>query len=182
MEQIRRLASRLFIIAGNASSGKDKIISAVMTLGSLHAQVVKKYTTRQATNEDGAEIICKYDIEGELNTSFDEGFKKCDICYDRNNNTYGIISSDIWEAMKSGLFQVISVSEAETINQLKNKFGSSVVLIYVHSNSETPPEELTLFVDNFDKFDHVLIYEDKYEDLYDQLFRLFRAYEKGLLK
>lgn len=181
MEHIRRLASRLFIIAGNASSGKDKIINAVMTLGLLHAEVVKKYTTRQATIEDGAEIICKYDIEGKLNLSFDDGFKKCDICYERNNNTYGIISSDIWMAMKSGLFQVISVSEAETINQLKNKFGSSVILIYVHSDTETPPEELTLFVDNFDKFNHVLIYEDKYEDLYDQLFRLFRAYEKGLL-
>lgn len=169
----------MFVIAGNASAGKDKIISAVMDLGSLHAQVVTKYTTRQATSEDGREIICKINEKGLLNPDFEKGFSKCDILYDRNNNTYGINSADIWEGMKSGLFQVVSVSDAGPINQLKTKFGSAVVLIYVHSDAKTPPTELDLFVNNFDKFNHVLIYEDKYEDLYDQLFRLFRAYERG---
>jgi guanylate kinase len=181
MEKYRRLASRLFIIAGNASSGKDKIISAVRELGSIHAQIVTKYTTRQETDEDGSEIVCKLRKDGELNPDFHEKFVKCDISYDRNSNTYRIDSSDIWDAMKSGLFQVVSVTEAEPINQLKTKFGSAVILIYVHSDSEMPPNELSLFVNNFDKFDHVLIYENSYEDLYDQLFRLFRAYEKGFI-
>lgn len=179
----RRLASKLFIIAGNASSGKDNIISATRELGSFHAQVVRKYTTRQATSEDGNEIVCRLTDEGNPNLQYNEKDveKNCDICYERNGNKYYIDSREIWDGMKSGLFQVISVTDAETINQLKKKFGNAVELIYVHSDSETTPTELDLFVDNFDKFDHVLIYEDKYEDLYDQLFRLFRAYEKGLL-
>jgi guanylate kinase len=182
MEKHRRLASRLFIIAGNASSGKDKIISAVRELGSIHAQIVTKYTTRQETDEDGSEIVCRVRKNGKLNPVFQKNFEKCDISYDRNGNTYRIDSSGIWDAMKSGLFQVVSVTEADPINQLKTKFGSAVVLIYVHSDSVVPPEELSLFVNNFDKFDHVLIYENSYEDLYDQLFRLFRAYEKGFIK
>jgi len=178
----RRLASRLFIIAGNASAGKDKIISAVRELGSTHAQIVTKYTTRQETEEDGSEIVCKTRKDGTPNPAFSDKFDVCDISYDRNGNTYRVNSTDIWEAMKDGLFQVVSVTEADPINQLKTKFGSSVVLIYVHSDSITPPIELSLFVNNFDKFDHVLIYEDNYEDLYDQLFRLFRAYEKGFIR
>lgn len=179
----RRLASKLFVIAGNASSGKDNIISATRELGSFHAQVVTKYTTRQATKDDGSEIVCKLTVNGEQNMQFDKKCveKNCDIWYERNDNKYYIDSKEIWDGMKSGLFQVISVTDANTINQLKKKFGNAVELIYVHSDSETTPKELNLFVDNFDKFDHVLIYEDKYEDLYDQLFRLFRAYEKGLL-
>ena len=180
----RRLASKLFVIAGNASSGKDNIISATRELGSFHAQVVRKYTTRRATEEDGSEIVCRLTAKGKSNVQFDEKEveKNCDIWYERNGNRYYIDSKEIWDGMKSGLFQVISVTDAKTINQLKKKFGNAVVLIYVHSDSETTPVELDLFVNNFDKFNHVLIYEDKYEDLYDQLFRLFRAYEKGLLK
>jgi ribose 1,5-bisphosphokinase PhnN len=178
----RKLTSRLFIIAGNVSSGKDKIISAVRELGALHAQVVTKYTTRKETEDDGSELVCKIDKDGKPNPIFLKKFDKCDISYERNNNTYRIDSSEIWDAMKTGLFQVVSVTEAGPINQLKTKFGSSVVLIYVHSDSEEPPEELSLFVDNFDKFDHVLIYEKNYEDLYDQLFRLFRAYEREFIK
>ena len=183
MARARRIASRLFIIAGNASSGKDNVISATRELAILHASVVTKYTTRSETAEDGEEIICKYLQNGEINPKFVEKNveKNCDICYERNGNKYYIDSSEIWQGMKEGLFQVVSVTEAEAINQLKKRFGNGVVLIYVHSDSSTTPSELDLFVDNFDKFNHVLIYEDKYEDLYDQLFRLFRAYEKGLL-
>ena len=184
MANTRRIASKLFIIAGNASSGKDNIISATRELAGLHASVVTKYTTRKATIEDGSEIVCKTTVAGTLNEEYviKDVEKNCDICYERNGNKYYIDSNEIWDGMKNGLFQVVSVTEAEPINQLKKKFGNGVVLIYVHSDSLTPPVELELFVKNFDKFNHVLIYEDKYEDLYDQLFRLFRAYEQGLLK
>lgn len=179
----RHIASKLFVIAGNASSGKDNIISATRELGAFHAQIVTKYTTRQATKDDGSELICQTLPDGNPNRDFiKKNVKKnCDISYSRNGNTYYIDSNEIWDGMKTGLFQVVSVTEADPINQLKQKFGSAVVLIYVHSDSKTTPIELDLFVNNFDKFDHVLIYEDKYEDLYDQLFRLFRAYENGLL-
>ena len=39
-----------------------------------------------------------------------------------------------------------------------------------------------VYVDNFMLFNHVLIYADAQEDLFDQVFRLFKAYERGLLK
>lgn len=183
MSQFRMISSRLFVITGNASSGKDEVIRAVQSLGGFHAQVVPKYTTRQQHNDDGDEIICQKLLNGEINPKYVEGEKDCDIVYERNFNLYKINTYAIWEGLKNGLFQVIAVSEAETINKLKSRFGSAVVLIYVHSHFDTKNNyELNLFTKNFDKFDHVLIYEGIQEDLFDQMFRLFRAYEKGFIK
>lgn len=182
MGQFRMISSRLFVITGNASSGKDEIIRAVQSLGGFHAQVVPKYTTRQQHLDDGNEIICKTLLNGEINQKYIDGEKECDIVYVRNSHQYKINSSAIWEGLKNGLFQVIAVSEADTINKLKSKFGSAVVLIYVHSHLNTENNyELNLFTKNFDKFNHVLIYEGIQEDLFDQMFRLFRAYEKGFI-
>ena len=52
--------SRIFVIAGNAASGKDEIIRALLSLGKLQAKVLKKYASRQQEPEDGEEIICQY--------------------------------------------------------------------------------------------------------------------------
>lgn len=51
--------SRIFVIAGNAASGKDEIIRALLTMGKLQAKVLPKYTMRQQEREDGEEIICR---------------------------------------------------------------------------------------------------------------------------
>lgn len=167
--------SRLFIIAGDSTSGKDEIIRAVYSLGGCHAKIISKYTSRKQRADDGPEIICSD------NPKFID-YKNCDISYEVNDRTYYINSNDIWDGMRTGLFQVISVSDAKTINILKSKFGNAVVLVYVHSSySDNKDDALELFTTNFDKFNHVLIYEGIKEDLYDQIFRLFRAYEKGYL-
>ena len=52
--------SRIFVFAGNAASGKDEIIRALLTMGKLQAKVLPKYTMRQQEPEDGEEIICRY--------------------------------------------------------------------------------------------------------------------------
>lgn len=39
-----------------------------------------------------------------------------------------------------------------------------------------------VYVENFMLFDHVLVYADAQEDLFDQVFRLFKSYERGLLR
>lgn len=52
--------SRIFVIAGNAASGKDEIVRALLSMGKLEAKVLPKYTMRQQEPADGAEIICKY--------------------------------------------------------------------------------------------------------------------------
>lgn len=115
--------------------------------------------------------------------------------------------------------QVAVVSDSDSLNQLKGKFGNLAVVIYVYSQisreqykekqiqnrlnprNGNPKAELTedniayidkrvadfdkawqIYVDNFMLFDHVLIYADMQEDLFDQVFRLFRAYERGFIK
>jgi hypothetical protein len=193
----RKSTARLFIIVGNtpneAENGKDLIIQAVDTMGALHAGIIPKYTSRTKKTDDGNEIVCDcsfFELEnGIFEVENKSGGKKiCDIVYNRNGNYYGFDSKAIWNGLKRGMFQVVVVSEADTINKLKEKFGGLVVLAYVHShnmeknnNERRIEEEFKLFSNNFTSFSHVLIYEDNAEDLYDQIFRLFRAYEKGLV-
>lgn len=51
---------RLFIISGNAASGKDQIIQAVNDMGKLQAHILPKYTSRMQDQTDGEEMICQY--------------------------------------------------------------------------------------------------------------------------
>ena len=89
------------------------------------------------------------------------------------------------------------ISNVKALNRLKQIFGELLVLTYVHSQStaeeflrtaetldgyvESRVERFRmafdLYVDNFLAFDHVLIWSDDRENLFDQIFRLFRAYE-----
>ena len=51
---------RLFIISGNAASGKDEIIQAVNEIGKLQGDILPKYTSRILDETDGDEMICQY--------------------------------------------------------------------------------------------------------------------------
>jgi len=182
---VNKSMANIFVIVGGKTSGKDEIIRAVYELGSLHAQIVPKFTTRGRHSDDGKEIKCNYLFEKDTESNKYKAISQeddreyvCDIVYDKNNNRYGINTHQIWEGLRSHKFQVIVVSELEAINCLREIFGSLVKLIYIHGqDDEENSLEFQLFVQYFDFFDHVLIYESRKEDLYDQLFRLFRAYE-----
>jgi guanylate kinase len=50
----------LFIISGNASSGKDDVIRAVQKMGKLQSTIIPKYTSRRVLSDDGDEMICKH--------------------------------------------------------------------------------------------------------------------------
>lgn len=51
---------KLFIVSGNAQSGKDDIIRAAKKLGKLQTDILLKYTTRWAESGDDGEIEPKY--------------------------------------------------------------------------------------------------------------------------
>ena len=184
MSGIKKSMANIFVIVGGSHSGKDEIIRAIQDLGGLHAQIIPKFTSRLQQEDDEKEIKCNYAFKQDKDSNYlvqsresGESYK-CDIVYKKNGNEYGIDTHQIWAGLRKQKFQVIVVSEVEAINRLIEKFGSLVVLIYVHSAEEAHNlPEFRLFVENFNEFDHVLIAEDRKEDLYDQLFRLFRAYE-----
>lgn len=181
----KKSMSNIFVIVGGENSGKDEVIRAVYELGGFHAQIIPKFTSRMRQVDDGREIRCNYLFEKQdkedtyiIRSQEDEKEYECDIVYKKNDNSYGIDSHQIWEGLRKNKFQVIVASEIEAINILKRKFGTLVKLIFIHAQTETEESpEFNLFINNFNAFDHVLIYESKKEDLYDQLFRLFRAYE-----
>lgn len=116
--------NKIFIIAGNAGSGKDFIIKAANRVGCVQ---VPKHTTRFRNPDDGSEMICKNDKDFDLD--------RCDIQYTRYGTIYGIDTNDIWKNLICGnSHQVIVCSDIDTIKALKAKFGESVVTLYVHSD------------------------------------------------
>lgn len=68
--------SRIFVIAGNAASGKDEIIRSLLSMGKLEAEVLPKYAMRQQEPEDGREMICRYIPSREKILSFREAYVK----------------------------------------------------------------------------------------------------------
>jgi ribose 1,5-bisphosphokinase PhnN len=184
---------RLIVLVGSPGSGKDLLIRAVNKLGAQHAKVIPKHTSRERWQDDEEEMVF----------SDDENYKleSCDIRYANYGDQYGINSSLIWDILRRGVFPVVVVSNIKAINQLRDKFGDLIVLVYVHSEKDAEKyqdEEVKrkgahyvqprvneyrqayeIYLDNFQAFDHVLINCNEPEDLYDQIFRLFRAYERG---
>ncbi len=183
----RRNKSKVFILTGSENSGKDFVLSAIRDLAKNKAMVISKRTSRNQKWNDSSEIICRNIIDREHSTEDNVVYKpnpdynmlSCNIKYSRRGNTYGIKTSEIWDGLQKGMFQVISLSEEEAINKMIKIFGGLIVLIYVHSNSPADDYDISYltYVNNMDKYDHVLIFEDKKEDLYDQVFRLLHHYE-----
>lgn len=184
--------SLIFIVVGTPGSGKDILIQAVNDLGVLHAIIVPKHTSRRRQQDDGNEMICCDDINYDMHN--------CDITYENYNDKYGLKSEEIWIGVKNEIIQVLVISNVNAINQIKRKFGSLVKVLFVHSeiNEEEylrqemelgKPEEYVLerlkkykhafniYFDNYILFDHVLLYSNSAEDLFDQLFRIFKYYE-----
>lgn len=122
------------------------------------------------------------------------------------NFEYSIDMKLLREALGAGRSQVIALSDIDTINTLSDEFEDQIVPIYC--NSQISKEEyednaegddvdkarldeferqLDAFIKNYMLFRHVVIYAEnkldhesdgRQEELIDQLFRLFRAYDE----
>lgn len=186
--------SKIFLVVGTPGSGKDLLIQAVNDLGSLHAVIVPKHTSRKRYPDDGNEMIC---ID-------DDGYdmKNCDITYENYGKKYGIKTANLWKSLSKETSQVIVVSNEEAINDLINVFGELIVPLFVHSemnkdeyrkeqNRQGKDDEyinqrvekyekaFNTYLRNLDKFKHVLLYAGSAEDMFDQIFRLFNYYESN---
>lgn len=184
----------LFVVAGTPGSGKDELIRAVADLGDQHAQIVPKHTSRARQDDDGVEMICP----GDSGYALDD----CDLIYSNFDTKYGVQTPIVWQGLQAGRSQLLVVSDVEAMTKLRRQFGEVARLLYVHSvlteddfvrqaerhaygKDYLEPRvakywsAFDVYVKNIAYFDHVLIHAGADEDLYDQIFRLFRAYERG---
>lgn len=60
LDKVINRGPKLFIVSGNAASGKDDIIKAAKSYGKQQADILIKSTSRQEEDGDVGEIICKY--------------------------------------------------------------------------------------------------------------------------
>ena len=60
LEKTIHRGPKLFIVSGNAASGKDDIIKAAKSYGKHQADILIKSTSRQEEDGDVGEIICQY--------------------------------------------------------------------------------------------------------------------------
>jgi guanylate kinase len=65
---------KLFIISGNAQSGKDDVIKASLKMGKIQSEPLIKYTNRWQDSDDEAEIICKYIPKKSVLAQFEKEF------------------------------------------------------------------------------------------------------------
>ncbi|GHV92717.1 hypothetical protein AGMMS50268_32200 [Spirochaetia bacterium] len=84
---------KLFIVSGNAQSGKDDIIRAAKKLGKLQTDILKKYTTRWEEDGDDGEIICMYRPKQSLLEKYEQEYllerKEVDTKYSKENYLEG---------------------------------------------------------------------------------------------
>ena len=67
---------KLFIVSGNAQSGKDDIIRAAKNLGKLQTDILIKHTTRREEDGDEGEIICQFKPKFELLQKYENEFQE----------------------------------------------------------------------------------------------------------
>lgn len=80
---------KLFIVSGNAQSGKDDIIRAAKKLGQLQTDILLKYTSRWAEDGDDGEIECKFIPNKKLLKNYQYDYEKdlenIENCYTLEN-------------------------------------------------------------------------------------------------
>ena len=186
--------SYIFLIVGSSGSGKGTLLRALRDMGERHVTIISKQTTRESKTTDGDEMISIYPKK-----KFDPKF---DIIYGNYLSKYAICSSNIWENILKGKFQVLIVSNLKAIKKLYDHFGSLIKLIYLFSpvdkeqlgkhlkdiaTEEKKEIEVrkskikvihNYYLDNITVFDHVLLNIQEPEDLCDQIFKLFQYYRE----
>lgn len=197
---------RLFIVVGNPASGKDELIAAVNVIGSLHAEIVPKHTDRLWRVGDDAEMICPngpnmgaYDLANcdivYNNYGSKYGIKTSYIWEKLRKGISQVLvvsnkrALNELKKMFGDLAVFIYVYAPITSNQYrkmeerkqqeKKRADKDYVInqSYIDERVHNFDMAWKLYEDNVMLFDHVFIYADKQEDLFDQIFRLFRAYE-----
>ena len=179
----------VFLIAAASGAGKRTLMHAMYTFGSRTIKVIRKSTDREAQDEDGSEIITGINIDD-----------KFDIQYEFNGNKYGIKSSEIWDNLANGYPQIV-ITNMDEFHQFTNIFGQTAIGVYLHA-TRTQKEILELqkrklksqekankkaqkmeeiyegYIKNIANFKHVLLNTIEKEDLWEQMFRLIKYYQK----
>ncbi|MCB1736027.1 MAG: hypothetical protein H6981_14725 [Gammaproteobacteria bacterium] len=184
-----RVSAKVFVICGNSFSGKDQLINAMQQMQRNRAFIYTKGTTREKRASDGGELA---------HMPADAFPDTYDITYEKQGHTYGISTAEIWHGLSRDRVLLVAINDAEIIVKMKQIFGQSCVVLYLHfdqiadelekqEGADIPANELMLrlsvakqleatYFHNLGLFDHVLLNTTNIEDLYDQAFNVYDYY------
>src|SRR5205823_684254 len=126
-------------------------LRALKDMGDRYVTIVPKITDRNPKATDGEEIISINNRSGAQRKSEKDFDKKYDIIYENYGNHYGISSSEIFENLKHGKFQILIVSNSQAIQKLYEKFEPIIKLIYLYSpvnEVQLEKHQLNIAMDN----------------------------------
>jgi ribose 1,5-bisphosphokinase PhnN len=196
---------RLFVIVGTPGSGKDELIRAINDLGAQHARIVRKHTSRKKRPDDDDEIICPKDPDFDLegcdiryeNYGARYGIKTPQIWGGLRDGIFQVVVVSNVDAINKlrEIFGELVVlvyvhseidcnkyqeyQERQRIEAASKSDPEYLDTEYVEQRVKNYKLALDVFLENYLAFNHVLINSGPSENLYDQMFRLFRAYEGG---
>lgn len=130
---------KLFIIAGNAASGKDEIIQAVNDMGKLQATIIPKYTSRMQDKDDGSEMICQYVPAKEKMCMYKDAYEselaelqvlfvENDICFEKIN---GLNEKRLWDLYAKEGYHSANIS----VEALKQESAQRIMDEFFEQNS-----------------------------------------------
>lgn len=174
LEAKRNGKPKLFIIAGNAASGKDEIIQAVNDMGKLQATIIPKYTSRMQDEEDGDEMICKYvPKKSKLNKyekDYQSDLKEIAVHYNES-----VTCDDI---------EKLTIAKAENMKRI-NAIPKATERFWLalRKEKEAIKKELRKRILNESAPEHFLKELNLFERSFSELFELYRTegyHKKGL--
>lgn len=110
---------KLFIVSGNAASGKDDIIKAAKKYGRHQTDILIKSTTRQEEDGDVGEIICKYVPSSVKLSKYEEIYQGELLQFSKTFTQQTYYNANEWLLKEE---YIASKSKAEFMNFVEAKF------------------------------------------------------------
>ena len=119
---------KLIIIAGAAGAGKSFLLQQMSEIDKNILPIIKLSTRKPREYEKSKNSL----IDLIFNCSKDEIRNKCQYLYRYENEIYGIVKTDIDNALCSNKSPFVIVRDCEEIISLKNDYQNTLIL-YLHS-------------------------------------------------
>ena len=109
-------------ITGTSTAGKSTFVRRLCSerVGTFEPDLVRKFTTRAARDDDGLEI-----------STVDSIPDSCDLIYEQYGVRYGLDTSELYDRLSRGRSPVVILNDARSLYEMKYRFGRLCSCLFV---------------------------------------------------